>query len=348
MENSPSVIYPILTCQICNLQFTIQPNLIRHIKKIHQYESYKKYVIDHIYNGVYPTCKCGCGTELYFEGTNNPNFFADYTTNHRPYNEHTVETKEKIGKSSKITFLERYGVENAMMIPKFVDKIAETKLKKYGSHAYNNVDKMIATNRETYGVDYFTETEVFKMRDKRTSKIELVVSQKLSKELGEKLNGEPKFKFNGREFDFRIENYLIEIDGDYYHPTTLSNMNLPHQFHNVVNDYLKTKSVVGSGYELVRIKSSALEGFERNLDFNFVLERRYEQDFNWDDDTVFINSQTIFNYLSRPTKNKTSKLLKSMQKFLKVICETDVDVPVLERIIGMELDFSMKNIRLLL
>ncbi len=160
----------ILDCKICNLDFEDQPTLIRHIKKNHkQFINYEMYVIEYFYNGVRPTCKCGCGTEMKFESHNNPVFYADYTKNHWPHKKHSKETKIKIKETLKQTMLDLYGVDNPMKLQKFIDKIALTKLDKYNDASYNNPEKTKNTNLERHGVEFPQQNPEIKEKSKQTN-----------------------------------------------------------------------------------------------------------------------------------------------------------------------------------
>ena len=55
-----------------------------------------------------------------------------------------------------------YNVENSMNIDKFVNKILETKLEKYGDENYNNREKCKETCLEKYGVENYNNLEKYK------------------------------------------------------------------------------------------------------------------------------------------------------------------------------------------
>lgn len=160
----------ILVCKICNCDFKNQPMLIRHIKKSHpEFNNYEQYIIDNYYNGIKPTCKCGCGTEMTFESHNNPIFYKDFTKNHWPHKLHTDETKEKIKKQLVVSMVKLYGVDNPMKLQKFIDKISETKKTVHGDPKYNNPEKTKKTNLEKYGVEYPQQNSEIKEKSKNTN-----------------------------------------------------------------------------------------------------------------------------------------------------------------------------------
>ena len=60
----------------------------------------------------------------------------------------------------------------------------------------------------------------------------------------------------GYPFDFYLpdENTLIEIDGEFFHPTKLEDCKYPMQFHNFERDIKKTKIAEKNGFILKRIR----------------------------------------------------------------------------------------------
>lgn len=52
-----------IVCQICNHRVVSNKSLMQHIKSAHNAD-WKEYIITYIFNGVHPTCACGCGQEV--------------------------------------------------------------------------------------------------------------------------------------------------------------------------------------------------------------------------------------------------------------------------------------------
>ena len=142
-------------CLLCEFKTEVQKNLITHIDKIHNHLKYEEYILKYYFNDVRPTCKCGCGTELKFY-SHLPTFFKEYTRNHFPRCPHTEENKNKIKQGVKKAFTEKYGVDNPMKIPEFIQKIADTKENKYGDSKYNNIQKTLDSKLEKYGDPTFS------------------------------------------------------------------------------------------------------------------------------------------------------------------------------------------------
>jgi hypothetical protein len=363
----------ILTCSVCNTTFEKQRELIQHVKKIHaEFDSYESYIIHFCYGGEHPTCKCGCGTFLKFESHNNPKFYSDYTKNHWPKSQHSQETKEKIRTALINTMNEKYGVENPMQVPEFVEKIAKTKQEKYGDSTYNNLEKAQNTNLSKYGVKFvqqnqeiqqksantnfskygassFTATPAGKEAVKKTKRekygdetycnVEQNRKTKLSrfgyecefsqqswrrqfntkdssteKKLRDVL-GVEKFIFSGYEFDAKYDKFIIEVDGNIYHPKHLNSMTII-QLNSVQNDFKKTKLLNTSSYELLRIESTFVKK-SSNLTFEDVWINSFEQDFSFNYYTKFVAKEYLMRYLQDHGQDGLSKYSDVFLKFIR-------------------------------
>ena len=109
----------------------------------------------HIFNSIYSIPKCTvCHAE-----TNFKNFsFGYYATCSQFCSTQDKTRNAKISKNQnydhtkiKKNNLEKYGVESFFQTPEFQEKTRKTKLDRYGSEIYNNIDKAKQTNLEKYG-----------------------------------------------------------------------------------------------------------------------------------------------------------------------------------------------------
>lgn len=66
-------------CYICNKIFNHPLEVMNHVKKIHNLNR-KEYLIKVIYNGIKPTCKCGCGQETNYYRSYP--YFREYINGH--------------------------------------------------------------------------------------------------------------------------------------------------------------------------------------------------------------------------------------------------------------------------
>ena len=134
-------------CFECGHEFTSGADKVKHVST---HMPYVDYIVKNFYNNIHPTCKCGCGIKLSFKANLNPPFFSEYTKNHFPRKSHTEKTKKLIKENSIKAVKEKYGVNNVMELPEFIDKIAKTKEKKYGDPHYNNTKKSVEKFLKTF------------------------------------------------------------------------------------------------------------------------------------------------------------------------------------------------------
>ena len=158
-------------CKICDTIFATSYAKSKHLK-IHKI-SYRDYIIKFYFNGVCPTCKCGCGKIMPFR--HNPgSWFRDYASNHGPKLQYTKEYIAEWQEKTKKTNLKKYGKshytnrEKAKNTSKILygdeyynntRKIKETKLAKYGDANFVNIDKARKTKLENYGDENYTNRQ---------------------------------------------------------------------------------------------------------------------------------------------------------------------------------------------
>lgn len=105
------------------------------------------------------------------------------------------------------------------------EKVAQTKLERYGSSKYNNINKCLNTKLERYGsLRYNNMEQNVKTRSKNKtsgkSKDESILEQKLYEFYGQD-NVQTQVAISNRrhlKFDFKINNNLfIELNGEFWH-----------------------------------------------------------------------------------------------------------------------------------
>ena len=67
-------------CTRCGKEFENYDQLRRHVGRLHKVDSHAFYVEHHL-NGVWPTCKCGCGEKVKWDAENKK--FRDYAQGHQ-------------------------------------------------------------------------------------------------------------------------------------------------------------------------------------------------------------------------------------------------------------------------
>lgn len=106
-----------------------------------------------------------CGNEITKRAENFKRLECDYCRT-------SPENMQKRNEKSKITNLERYGVEYASQSKEFQDKVKQTCLDKYGVEsslqAEEVKEKIKATNLKRYGVEYVSQSQEFKDKVKHT------------------------------------------------------------------------------------------------------------------------------------------------------------------------------------
>lgn len=152
------------TCRICGREFGSESGFSYHIREIHvlrgEIPSVEEYYLKYETNGEKGKCAV-CGKETEFRSIA------------RGYKKHcsrncSMNNKEvaAIRSASRVKSLqEKYGVTNISQIPFSRAKCRETKIKRYGSASYTNIEKMRQTCLERYGSE--SPQKVPAIRDKR-------------------------------------------------------------------------------------------------------------------------------------------------------------------------------------
>lgn len=103
-------------CLSCEERMVSHKQLVQHINSKH--ESFEKYVIEFIFGGEFPTCKCGCGNPVKIKSQ--PPYRTDYISGHNANGMegklHSKETRRKQkekaeGRFSLEWFIGRYGLD---------------------------------------------------------------------------------------------------------------------------------------------------------------------------------------------------------------------------------------------
>jgi len=159
-------------CKFCGYEFKQWSDRKNHILKEHNL-TYKEYIIEIFFNGVHPTCKCGCGKEVNFHGTKSKNYFFNCVIGcYIPFN-YDEEHKKEILEKRKQTNLEKFGVESTFQSENCKLKSKETNLKKYGVEFASQSKKIKLkakkTNLEKFGVEFASQSKEFRKRVAETN-----------------------------------------------------------------------------------------------------------------------------------------------------------------------------------
>jgi len=214
-----------------------------------------------------------------------------YTNIHK-YNAKSYTASEQGKKHLKNIFMTKYNVSCIVNIPGVLDKINQTKLERYGyTTEFNNPEYRLKYN-------------------KKHSKIELQVTEQLLYSTG-------SFVYNNKEFDIKVNNNLYEIDGDYWHPSSLINLTFQ-QMNNMVNDYNKIQLINRSEYTLYKIHTSKLPKIVSIITEQYLQDNSYFPNYNITNDQPLVTSEYINIYI----KNNGIDKFKYNSKFLIRLIDT--------------------------
>jgi very-short-patch-repair endonuclease len=258
-------------CHYCDYTTDSKIKFAKHV--LHEHKQNKQnYLIQTRYNGIQPTCKCGCGELMKYNAT-----LADFPT----YNKKHLKTilKDK-------TFEEMWGDPKS---EKRVKAISDARKQKFSSGEYDYIKDAIKEGRKDPELGNKIskgakgkpkpKPKGFGVGRKHSEKTKEKMSDSAIKNIFKKSPThhtsklEEKFKILldvldikyqhffiapkiNKVFDFYISEYnlLIEIDGDFYHcnPKIYDIPVCKTQEINIKNDKLKNDWAQSNGYKLLR------------------------------------------------------------------------------------------------
>ena len=293
------------TCKYCGYVWSTGTSRNKHLKSAHN-KTFEDYIIEFVYNGERPKCKCGCGHEMKFKNFAEGPWFNDYTKNHFPHKLHTSETKNKIREGVKRTFKSKYGVENVFVLPEIKEKAAQKKMQLYGDKNYNNPDKQ----RDTLLTNYGVANSRYLVKNVKTSSIETIIIDELSK-----LHSVIKKPIiDSKEFDFQIGNEIFEIDGKYFHPDRVSDCTLT-QLNNLINDKIKTSIISNTHYSLHRIRAEHID--RNNVTLSSIYSNVYVPNYDFNFRDVIISKDYFKQYIQQKGVNKLRSYIPMLLKFVR-------------------------------
>jgi very-short-patch-repair endonuclease len=259
-------------CHYCDYTTDSKIKFAKHVLHEHKLNR-QNYLIQTKYNGIQPTCKCGCDTLMTYNATLAD--FPKYIKKHL----HIIQK----GKSQE----EIFGDMNSS---KRIKAISETRKAKFASGEYDYIKDAIQEARkdpelgkkisdgakgipkpkpEGFGVGRIQSKETReKMSDSaiqriiKTGKVKRSLLEIRFETFLETLDIEfiHSYYINTKDyhfiFDFYLPKYntLIEVDGDFWHcnPKTHNNPVCKTQKINIKNDKLKNEWAQSNGYKLLR------------------------------------------------------------------------------------------------
>jgi len=299
-------------CSYCNYKWNGGHDRNKHLKSAHN-KAFSDYIIEFVYNGIQPKCKCGCGHDMKFKNFAEGPWFNEYTKNHFPHQKHTLATRAKIRTGVVTTFQKKYGVDNVFILKSVQQKSAATKLERYGNSNYNNQSKHSQTLLDTYGVS----NSRYLVKNVKTSKIENIVIDALSR-LHPELESRPII--NSKQFDFKIGNEIFEIDGRYYHPSSITNCTIT-QLNNIINDAAKVAIIkLLPEFKLHKIRAEQID--KNNISIDSILSKEYMPDHSFDFYTKIVAAAYFSNYISTKGIAKLKRYIPLFLKFIRTFQPT--------------------------
>ena len=286
-------------------------------------------------------------------------------TNLEKYNYVSPLSSPIIHQKRKSTNLKKYGVENVFENKDIQEKIKETNLEKYGvENILNNTDiqeKIKETNLEKYGCEYPLGLEKIREKIKQTNIKKYGVENPINninvrkkmrekfkggKSIGEsilqnKLQCERSYFYSGKEFDLKYGNYIIEIDGNFWHVDKIENLSYI-QLNNLINDKEKEDIIKNSEFDFIRIRYNNIKNINT---FDDLLNLSYIKDYTFTNNTIIMNKEYILKY-----NHKIQKYFYIFKKFLTIFDINDYNLDKLKNILGINgsdkiNDFTINNIR---
>lgn len=292
------------TCQLCGEEFKTVRERNIHIKNIHGI-SLEEYHIQVYLEGKHPVCECGCKTLVSLIVFRTHFEYSRYTKNHFPRQGFTSEQKQKVREGTRKAIQEKYGVDCIALLPEHQKKMREGFEKRYGKKNPMQVPetRKLRENlcEKRYGVGILIPP---KQKPQKTSKIEKLVVKKLKGE---------KFRINHKEFDIKVGNTLIEVDGDYWHPEKLTHLSLS-QLQNRVNDREKELLAEQEQLPLYHIHTSRIP---EEITLEKIIQNSYIPDHSIGYRDVILSKEYLKKYKEEKGEEKLRKYVPLLYRFLQ-------------------------------
>jgi hypothetical protein len=234
------------------------------------------------------------------------------------YGDPTFSNPEKIKKTNQ----ERYGANSFTATNDGKTKVKKTKLERYGDENYANMEKVGQTKMKKYGYKTeFLNKEYRKKYNLNETKIHTLIKNLLKSE---------QCYIGGHEYDLKFHNFIIEVDGDVFHPKNMQDMSII-QLASCINDFRKTRIINDSEFELLRISVNTIKKI-KNFDFEDIWLNSHEQDFSFNYFTKFITKDYFQKFINKHGKDKLDKYISYLQRFIDEFQPTFPQIPTKETI----------------
>lgn len=234
-----------LQCQLCNYNTNSKIKFAKHVLHEHKLNR-QNYLIQTKYNGIQPTCKCGCGTLMKYNAV-----LADFPT----YVKKHLHIIQK-GKTQEEIF-------GNMKSPKRIKAISNARKAKFASGEYDHILNHVSKNRSKQIINKISKTKKEQWETGKIGKKKYKPSklEKTFTNILDILDIKYETSYYAKDikafYDVYLPYYniLIEVDGDFWHTNPLKYPNGPInkcQIKNAKRDKEKTQWAVDNGYKLLR------------------------------------------------------------------------------------------------
>lgn len=193
------------------------------------------------------------------------------------------------------TCLERYGTEHYWQTDEGKERVRDAKFEKYGG--YFNLYKVKQTKLERYGDENYNNRGRAKstMLEKYGTENYLQICPKKHsgpEERVRRLLGGETCHIKGREFDIRVGNVLVEVDGEYWHPDKPENLSIS-QVRSLTNDHIKEQLAQEEGLELIRVHVKDIPEKDEDVTLENLRKFNYRPDLHISFDTELVTVATM-------------------------------------------------------
>lgn len=222
-------------------------------------------------------------------------------TNLEKYGSISPLGNKEVQNKAKETLIKNYNVTNPSKSQIILDKIKNTKINKYGGYGWDSdlirqkyQEKMI----ERYGVEWGCQTEqCINANHSKDSKPNLIFEEKLK---NNNIEYEREFCLDSFKYDFKVSNYLIEINPSYTH-----NITIPYRNNDklrIDKNYHQIKSETARKYDYTCIHIFDWDDEEKIIAFlkpkNKIYARKCEiRNLNKEEEILFLNTYHLQGYI---------------------------------------------------
>ena len=223
----------------------------------------------------------------------------------------------------------KYNVDNVNQLESVKDKRTATNMRLYGvENAFEREDVKLKTKVkmiELYGYERPFDSMIIrnKIKGDKTSTIEKVICGSLK--------AIPKFIFKNKEYDMILGNFIIEVNGEYWHQDKIENLSLS-QMNNIINDYIKIKALEGSDYILLNVRPNAVKG--KKITLELIEELSYQPKWFIDETTVIMTKEYLLHYLNTHDLKKLKKQFYLFKKLLGIFHKEPYSEIKLKEVVG--------------